>query len=472
MTPTKGLLNTVADIAEGEDFKEHIRAINNSTQGFDPKTRASLSRVLVNKRGQGVLDADPTTEKFITDDSTLKEVVGDKTIEGFKLISNKVVNQRIVPFEEGAVKWLEENVATPAIKWAEEKGYSLANTYSNWLEQNSATDNLVSRTQFAKEFMANCIRDLRNEFENKIAEKTEEMNISQARKDVDTLINRVEDVVSSVEPVVEPTLSHENRPVVWNKDGSYSTEKNIVTNIDGVSYILPTIINGEEKTEDEAVQHFLETGEHFGGYESDAKALKAEKEMHDKTEADYDKNLSFQQSSFSNQMIENYRAAPEASQNTVEEDVKNLTSEEKTLLGEIGKALKKQFTEVENAMRAGYTGNPEDISKFIKDYNDFGERFGYVAQTLWLAKQAVPYLGGSLTQVAEGSAGKVGEWIYALLQIPGVTLDTFDKRVQKKLEKIVKERHAKYDFRYPTGIDTIDMLLNVGPYSEPLEYNE
>lgn len=467
MTPTKGLLNTVADIAEGEDFKEHIRAINNTTQGFDPKTRASLSRALVNKRGQGVLDADPTTETFITDKSTLKEVVGDKTVEGFKLISNKVVNKRIVPLEEEAVKWLEDNVATPAIKWAEEKGYSLANTYSNWLEQNSTTDNLVSRTQFAKEFMANYIRDLRNEFENKIAEKTEEMNISQAREDVDALINRVEDVVSTVEPVVEPTLSHDNRPVIFNEDGSYSTEKNIVTEIDGVSYILPTIINGEEKTEDEAVQHFLETGEHFGGYESDAKALKAEKEMHDKTE-----QKSFQQSSFSNQIVENYRNTPKVSQNTVEEDVKNLTNEEKTLLGEVGKALKKQFTEVENAMRAGYTGNPEDISKFVKDYNDFGERYGYVAQTLWLAKQAVPYLGGSLMQVAEGSAEKVGEWIYALLQIPGVTLDTFDKRVQKKLEKIVKENQEKYRFRYPFRSDTINMLLNVGPYSEQLEYNE
>lgn len=472
MTPTKGLLNTVADIAEGEDFKEHIRAINNATQGFDPKARASLSRVLVNKRGQGVLDADPTTETFITDESTLKEIAGDKVIEGFKYVSNEVVNQGIVPFEKEAVKWLEENVATPAIKWAEEKGYSLANTYSNWLEQNSVTDNLVSRTQFAKEFMANCIRDLRNEFENKIAEKTEEMNISQAREDVNALINRVEDVVSTVEPVVEPTLSHDNRPVIWNKDGRYSTEKNIVTEIDGVSYILPTIINGEEKTKDEAVKHFLETGEHFGGYESDAKALKAEKEMHDKTEAAYDKKLSFQQSSFSNQIVENYRNIPKATQNTVEEDVKNLTNEEKTLLGEVGKALKKQFTEVENAMRAGYTGNPEDISKFVKDYNDFGERYGYVAQTLWLAKQAVPFLGGSMLQVAEGSAGNVGEWIYALLQIPGVTLDTFDKRIQKKLEKIVRERHDKYKFRYPFKSDNINMLLNVGPYSEPLDLNE
>ena len=469
MLPTKGLLNTVASITEGEDFKERIRTINASTQGYDPETRASLSRALVNKRGQGVLDADPETETFTSTDSTIKEIVGDKAIEGWKWVSNEVVNKRVVPIEKEAVNWLEKNVAQPAIKWAEEKGYNIANTYSNWLEENNAIDTLTNRAEFSKAFLANFIRDMRKEYENKITEKTEEMNISQARKDVDALINRVEDVVSTVEPVVEPTLSHDNRPIIFNKDGSYSTEKNIVKEIDGVSYILPTIINGEEKTEDEAVQHFLKTGEHFGGYESDAKALKAEKEMHNKTEAAYDKQAYFQQSSFSNQIVENYRNTPKVSQNIVEEDIKNLTNEEKTLLGEVGKALKKQWTDLEDAMRAGYTGDPKDIDKFVKDYNEFGEKYGFIPQIAWLAKQVLPYLGGSIMQVGVGSADKVGEWIYALLQIPGVKLDTLDKRIQNKLEKIIKERQEKYDTRYNTWRRFFTKDLYSGKV-EPLEF--
>lgn len=96
-----------------------------------------------------------------------------------------------------------------------------------------------------------------------------------------------------VNPIVKPTLSHYNRPVINNPDGSYSTERNMVAGFDGVSYIIPTIVNGQELTRDQALEHFRKTGEHFGGYASDDDALNAEKAQHDITERYYDKLRQF-----------------------------------------------------------------------------------------------------------------------------------------------------------------------------------
>jgi hypothetical protein len=59
-----------------------------------------------------------------------------------------------------------------------------------------------------------------------------------------------------------------NRKVVRNKDGSVSTEKSFSVNIDGKETLLPTVIDGKVVSEDEAVEHYLKTGEHLGQFDT------------------------------------------------------------------------------------------------------------------------------------------------------------------------------------------------------------
>jgi len=69
-----------------------------------------------------------------------------------------------------------------------------------------------------------------------------------------------------------------NRPKVYNSDGSYSTEKSFSVNIDGKEVLLPTIINGHEVSETDAIKHYQQTGEHLGIFNTPQEAdIMAEK---------------------------------------------------------------------------------------------------------------------------------------------------------------------------------------------------
>lgn len=71
----------------------------------------------------------------------------------------------------------------------------------------------------------------------------------------------------------------ENRPVVHNEDGSISTERSIVIEEDGEYVIIPTVVNGEIVSDDEAVQHYHETGEHHGKYKTVTEAVRKSEEI-------------------------------------------------------------------------------------------------------------------------------------------------------------------------------------------------
>lgn len=60
-----------------------------------------------------------------------------------------------------------------------------------------------------------------------------------------------------------------NRPVMKNPDGSISTEQSITIGIDGGKQVLiPTIINGQKVSNEQAIEHFKKTGEHLGIFDS------------------------------------------------------------------------------------------------------------------------------------------------------------------------------------------------------------
>ena len=82
-----------------------------------------------------------------------------------------------------------------------------------------------------------------------------------------------------------------DRPILYNSDGSYSTVDSFSTNIDGREMLLPTIGRGQygepvRWTEDEAVQHYMDTGEHLGSFRTPAEADRYAQWLHN-SQADY-----------------------------------------------------------------------------------------------------------------------------------------------------------------------------------------
>ena len=77
------------------------------------------------------------------------------------------------------------------------------------------------------------------------------------------------------------------RPKVQNPGGSYSTVRSIGTEVDGGRYVnIPTVINGQVVSNEDAVKHFKKTRQHLGIYKSQAEADAAARLLHEQ-QADY-----------------------------------------------------------------------------------------------------------------------------------------------------------------------------------------
>ncbi len=91
------------------------------------------------------------------------------------------------------------------------------------------------------------------------------------------------------EPVVEGNIDLNDRIVVFNADGTFSTEISFSVEIDGLEVLLPLIINGELVSEEEAIDHFLRTGEHLGMFSSIEEAEQFAEELHLRQERRYER---------------------------------------------------------------------------------------------------------------------------------------------------------------------------------------
>lgn len=85
-----------------------------------------------------------------------------------------------------------------------------------------------------------------------------------------------------IRPVVEGNIDLENLPKVWNAKGEYSTVKSITVEMDGKTILLPTIINGEEYSNKEAIEHYKKTHEHLGIFKNKQDADKYDKQLHER----------------------------------------------------------------------------------------------------------------------------------------------------------------------------------------------
>jgi len=102
-----------------------------------------------------------------------------------------------------------------------------------------------------------------------------------------------------------------NRPIVKNADGTYSTVKSASFNIDGKEVLLPTIgPNGERWTNDQAVQNYFKTGKNLGIFDNVESANKAAIEIHNQQAKIYDKkseNMTMEQMATKAYLEGNYK---------------------------------------------------------------------------------------------------------------------------------------------------------------------
>lgn len=79
-----------------------------------------------------------------------------------------------------------------------------------------------------------------------------------------------------------------NRPTVYNKDGSISTVRSIGVNFDGMEYLIPTVADdGRLLSDDEAIELFRKSGNHLGAFDSPVNASKYAETLHKEQEAQY-----------------------------------------------------------------------------------------------------------------------------------------------------------------------------------------
>jgi hypothetical protein len=80
---------------------------------------------------------------------------------------------------------------------------------------------------------------------------------------------------------LEQGIDLSNRPQVKNPDGSTSTIRSISINEEGREILLPTVINGKVVSNEEAIAHYHQTGEHLGVFADQQSADQMAQKLHE-----------------------------------------------------------------------------------------------------------------------------------------------------------------------------------------------
>lgn len=157
-----------------------------------------------------------------------------------------------------------------------------------------------------------------------------------------------------------------NRPIVRNADGSISTIRSMSFNEDGKEILVPTIVNGEVVSDDEAIQHYRNTGEYLGKFDTIEQADKYAEQLHSEQAKMYLANNS---KTNTNQKIDMSSLTPEQKKKL--EEVQKQTNPYKIqsltdALVNTGKVNKEQADKmVQQKLEADKEANLTNLSKNI-----------------------------------------------------------------------------------------------------------
>lgn len=88
---------------------------------------------------------------------------------------------------------------------------------------------------------------------------------------------------ATVPGLISPgNIDLKNRPKVVNGDGTTSTVRTMTVEEDGHAILLPTVINGKIVSDDEAIKHYHQTGEHMGIFKTEKQADDYDRDLHNK----------------------------------------------------------------------------------------------------------------------------------------------------------------------------------------------
>lgn len=93
--------------------------------------------------------------------------------------------------------------------------------------------------------------------------------MSVTPQQIAAMLKQRQAVDNTVAGMVEPgNIQLEGRPQVKNKDGSISTVRSLGVNIDGQEVLIPTVVNGKVVSNQDAIKHYMNTGEHLGKFKT------------------------------------------------------------------------------------------------------------------------------------------------------------------------------------------------------------
>lgn len=73
---------------------------------------------------------------------------------------------------------------------------------------------------------------------------------------------------SSIGMLQPGNIDLNNRPVFFGSDGSYRTENSISVSTDAGEVLIPTVVNGKQVSDEDAIKHYQQTGENLGVFVS------------------------------------------------------------------------------------------------------------------------------------------------------------------------------------------------------------
>lgn len=94
---------------------------------------------------------------------------------------------------------------------------------------------------------------------------------------------------SAIPGLIKPgNIDIHARPIVWNADGSYSTVRSItVTDDQGHAILIPTVVGNKVVSNQEAIQHYKQTGQNLGIFASEQAADAYAQSLHNEQAQEY-----------------------------------------------------------------------------------------------------------------------------------------------------------------------------------------